>query len=124
MHSYRHTVSTNHTIDYTVQYDFAELKPDAGDIVALLDGASTKANITFFLAKVARLNEDRSEAHLIHLDIIEGTDNLYRLRPGKIWTENIDALIFPLDVVYDSSEKGYELRTSAEDIYKCVHGDN
>lgn len=104
--------------------DFVELKPDSGDIVALLDGASTEDNVTFFLAKVARLNEDRSEAHLLHLDKIDGADNLYRLRPGKVWTESVGALIFPVDVVYDSSEKGYELRTSAEDIYKCVHGGN
>lgn len=104
--------------------DFVELKPDSGDIVALLDGASTKANVIFFLAKVARLNEDRSEAHLLHLDKMDGADSLYRLRPGKVWTESVGALIFPLDVVYDSSEKGYELRTSAEDIYKCVHGGN
>lgn len=99
-----------------------ELMAQPGDIVALLDGTSTKDNIAFFLAKVARFTSDRSEAHLVHLELLDGSENLYRVRPGKIWTEPVNALVFPVDVVYNSTEKAYELRTSAEEIFRCVHG--
>ena len=102
--------------------DELELVPQAGDIVALLDPAATKTDISFFIAKVARYTKDRREAHLIHLGQVEGSDNLYVLKPGRVWTESLKALIFPIDIVYDSSKKAYELRTTPDCLYKYVHG--
>ena len=96
--------------------------PQTGDIVALLDPAASKTDISFFIAKVARYTKDRREAHLIHLGQVEGSDNLYVLKPGRVWTESLKALIFPIDIVYDSSKKAYELRTTPDCLYKYVHG--
>lgn len=96
------------------------LKPNVGDICALLDPISTPTNIHFFLCKVARYTDDREEAHLMHLEPVEDSENLYKLKPGRVWTESTRTLIFPIDIVYNSSENAYELRTSREDIYKCV----
>ena len=98
------------------------LRPNVGDICALLDPVSTADYIRFHLAKVARFNSDQSEAHLIHLRATDETESMFRLAPGKVWTENCDALLYPIDVVYNSSQQAYELRTRPVDIYNMVHG--
>ena len=99
-----------------------ELKPQVGDIVALLDSASTKESILFFLAKIARFTPDRSEAHLSQLVTVDDSDNMYVLKPSAVWKESVDSLVFPVDVVYNSSKRAYVLRTSPKDIYESVHG--
>ena len=100
------------------------LKPKQGDIVALLDPISTVNNIEFFLAKVARYSFDKSEVHLIHLQRLENEENMFRLKPGRVWTESTKSLIFPLDVVWNQNIKAYELRTLPEEIFETVHGKN
>ena len=100
------------------------LKPKQGDIVALLDPISTINNVEFFLAKVARYSFDKSEVHLIHLQRLESEENMFRLKPGRVWTESTKSLIFPVDVVWNHNIKAYELRTLAEEIYESVHGKN
>ena len=100
---------------------FNKLLPQIGDIVALLDGVSTKDSIHFFLAKIARYNKTRSEAHLSQLELVDNSDNMYVLKPNSVWVESVNALIFPIDILYNSSKHAYELRTSPEQIFKCVH---
>ncbi len=90
--------------------------------MALLDPISTVDNIEFFLAKVARYSLDQSEVHLIHLKRVENEQNMFRLTPGRVWTESSKSLIFPLDVVWNQNIKAYELRTLPEDIFESVHG--
>jgi len=90
--------------------------------VALLDPISDKDNIEFFLAKVARYSRDQSEVHLIHLERLENEENLFRLKPGRAWTESTKSLIFPLDCVWNPTVKAYELKTSAKEIFEVVHG--
>ena len=101
--------------------DVFEIRPKVNDICALLDPCSTAKNIDFFLAKVARFTPDESEAYLIHLDFVENSNNLYKVKPGKVWKESTSALVYPIDIVYNHSENAYQLRTSAEDIYQAVH---
>lgn len=108
--------------DISDSADEIDLKPVVGDVVALVDPIATEENVEFFLAKIARFTNDRKEAHLIHLERAEDSDNLYRLKPGKAWTESSRALIFPIDIVYNPSSKAYELRTSPQDIFNCVRG--
>ena len=97
------------------------LLPLVGDICALLDPASTASNIHIFVAKVARYTSDHTEVHLINLCEVEGSNTLYRLAPGKVWKESVASLIYPIDVIYNASDKTYELRTSPEEIYRLVH---
>ena len=51
---------------------------------------------------------------MIHLELVEGSDNLYVLKPGRVWTESLKAVIFQIDIVYDSSKKAYELRMTPD----------
>jgi hypothetical protein len=97
------------------------LLPLVGDICALVDPASTAGNIHIFVAKVARYTSDHTEVHLIHLREVEGSNKLYRLAPGKVWKESVASLIYPIDVIYNASDKAYELRTSPEEIYRLLH---
>ncbi len=102
--------------------DDFELLPMAGDICALLDSCSTKDNVEFFLAKIARYTQDKSEVHLIHMERLEDHENLYRLKPGRAWTESLKSIIFPVDCVWNQTSNAYELRTLPKDIFKAVHG--
>ena len=104
--------------------DDFELKPRPGDIVALLDPVSSEENVEFFLAKVARYSESRNEVHLIHLERLKDDEQFYRLKPGCAWTESAKSLIFPIDCVWNQTNKAYELRTLAKDIFHAVYGKN
>ena len=92
------------------------------DICCLLDPISTPDNIHIFLSKVARFTPDHSQAYLMHLEELPDSNNLYAFKPGKVWKENCKALIYPVDIVYNSSENAYELRTTKQAIYDSVHG--
>lgn len=98
-----------------------ELLPNVGDICALLDSASSSKNICFFLGKIARFSNERQDVHLMHLERVDDSGNLYRIKPGSVWKESVNSLVFPVDIVYNHTAEGYELRTSPEEIYKCVH---
>ncbi|XP_028394270.1 uncharacterized protein LOC114545159 [Dendronephthya gigantea] len=99
-----------------------ELLPAVGDIVALLDPVSTKNHISFFIAKVARFTQNKQQAHLISMELLPDSTNLYRLKPGRTWKESVKALVFPIDIVYNATSKAYELRTLSDDIFDIVHG--
>ena len=102
--------------------DEFEIRPQINDICALLDPASTADNIHFFIAKVARYTPGGKEAFLIYLEPVENSENLYKVKPGKVGREARNSLVYPLDIVYNRSESAYEVRTSVEDIYKSVKG--
>ena len=105
--------------------DEHEIKPKAGDIVALLDPISTEQNIEFFLAKIARYSQEcRTEVHLIHLERLSDDEPFYRLKPGRTWTESIKSVIFPIDCVWNRVNQAYELRTLAKDIFDAVYAKN
>ena len=102
--------------------DDFELKPRPGDIVALSDPVSSEENVEFFPAKIPRYSESRNEVYLIHLERLKDDEQFYRLKPGCAWTESTKSLIFPIDCVWNQTNKAYELRTLAKDIFHAVYG--
>ena len=117
--------NSNSSNDENSGDDEFELKPKAGDIVALLDPVSTKENIEFFLAKIARYSQEcRQEVHLIHLERLNDEEPFYRLKPGRAWTESIKSVIFPVDCVWSKTNEAYELRTLPKDIFDAVYAKN
>ena len=58
------------------------------------------------------------------MEPLEHEQNMFRLKPGRVWTESTKSLIFPLDDVWNQNIKAYELRTLPEEIFETVHGKN
>ena len=91
-----------------------------GDIVALLDGASSCAeDAAIFVGRVIKVSE--FEAQLMEFRCVDKSKKLYRAVVGRSWWESLDALIHPIDIVYDRKNELYELRSSPADIYRVVH---
>lgn len=90
------------------------------DICCLLDPVSTRDDIHIFVAKVVRFTADQSEAYLAHLEEVSDSNNLYVLTAGKVWKEKCSSLIYPVDIVYNTSEGAYELRTPKQAIFDIV----
>ena len=97
---------------------------EAGDIVALIEKQATPSNPLFLLGKVLRTYPKRREALLAHLAPVPNTKIKYVLTVGKdSWIESYDALIYPVDTVFDEGNNVYKLRTKPEEIYKAWKGD-
>ena len=92
------------------------------DICCFKDPVSTRNDIRVFVTKVVRLTADKSEAYLAELEQVPDSNNLYVLKAGKVWKENCNSLIHPVDIVFNASENAYELRTAKRDIFDIVHG--
>ena len=99
----------------------AESGPEVGDIVALIDGATTcLGDASIFLAKVIRFEENGMEALLMELRKIPGEESLYRAVAHSSWHESKNSLIFPVDVAWDKRRQVYELRSTIKEIYSAV----
>ena len=96
-----------------------EYLPVPGDFVSLVAANSTKNDPEVFVAKVLRLSEDQRTAYLAEFSEIE--QGKFKLSAGKSYTESVNALIFPIDVVYLHSNGVYELRTPKTDIHRQVN---
>ena len=93
---------------------------NVGDIVALLDGASSCAeDASIFVGRVMKVRE--FEAQLMEFRCVDESKRLYRALVGRSWWESLDALIHPIDIIYDRKNELYELRSSPADIYRVVH---
>ena len=80
---------------------------------------STRSRPKCFLAKLLRLSEDHKTAFLAEFSEME--DGKFKLNAGKCFREALNAVIYPVDVVYLHSNGLYELRTSKIDIHNQVH---
>lgn len=99
-----------------------DLIPENGDIVALVQDGSTRAAPKILLGKVLRVNCREQEVLLAHLE--ERGDSNYRLRVGQsTWMESIQALVYPVDVIFNNAEGTYSLRSSLLDIHQSVKQD-
>ena len=96
-----------------------EILPLPGDFVALVASDSTRSRPKCFLAKLLRLSEDHKTAFLAEFTEME--DGKFKLNAGKCFREALNAVIYPVDVVYLHSNGLYELRTSKIDIHNQVH---
>ena len=95
-----------------------EYIPLPGDFVALVAANSTDKSPEVFVAKVLRLSEDRKTAYLAEFS--ETEPEKFKLNAGKSYQEAVNALIFPIDLVYVHSNGIYELRTPKIDIHRQV----
>ena len=102
-----------------------KLVPQIGDICALLDPASTSPSDAYiFVAKVLRYTPDKARVCLQEMEKVPNSTHLYRIKCSSTWWENIECLSYPIDIVYNNSEKAYELRTPSEQIYNDVMGNH
>ena len=89
-----------------------------GDIIACVEKDSTVSQPRILLGKVLRTCSQRREVLLAYSELITNTRNKYRLKVGSsTWTESYDALIFPIDAVYDDQSALYTLRTKPRDSH-------
>ena len=89
------------------------------DIVALLDAASScPEDASIFVGRIIKVRE--FEAQLMELGYVDESKSLYRAVAGSSWWESLDALIHPIDIVYDRSNQLYELHSSPADIFRVV----
>ena len=104
-----------------VAYNPNKFRP--GDVCAVLDSVSTcKENAKFFLGRIVKFSDDRDEVLLLEFRQINDSEPFYKAEVDSSWWEPVDAIVFPLDIVFDASRGAYELRSSASDIYRAVFG--
>ena len=96
-----------------------EFLPAQGEFVALVAANSTETSPEVFVAKVLRLSEDRKTAYLSEFE--ETEPGKYKLNAGKSFKEAVNALIYPVDIVYLHTNGVYELRTPKIDVHRQVH---
>ena len=98
-----------------------ELLPQIGEICALLDPASTSDDDAYiFVAKVLRYTPDKKRVCLQEMQEVPDSEHLYRVKTSSMWWENVQCLTYAVDVVYNNSEKAYELRTNPAEIYNYI----
>ena len=83
--------------------------PAPGECVALVAASSTKSIPEVLVAKVLRLSDDK-KAYLLEFSELE--PGKYRPKPGKSYKEAVDALIYPIDIVFSYFNSVYEPKTS------------
>ena len=100
-------------------YGNIEVLPLPGEFVALVAANSSRSKPEVFLAKILRLSEDRKMAFLAEFSEVEA--GKFKLNAGKSYKEAVEALIYPVDVVYLHSNGLYELRTPKIDLHNQVY---
>ena len=101
-------------------FDNEETNPEVGSIVALVSEASTWKSPEIFLAKLLQYTDKGRKAVLGEMQLVEGTSHFYRLRPGYSWTENLEALVWPVDVEFRNKEQVYMLKTPLRELHRIV----
>lgn len=97
--------------------DAAALHRD--DIVALVESRSTPTQPRVLLGKVLRLKKRTAVLAWLQPTSMK---KKYRLCIGENkWTESVDALVHPIDIVYCQKTNLYTLRTPLVDIHNYVH---
>ena len=81
---------------------------------------STQSNPEVFVARLLQLSADHKIATLA--DFKELQPGKFKPDAGKSYQEAVNALIYPLDVVYSYLNGIYELRTPKIDIHNQVKG--
>ncbi len=94
---------------------------EIGDIVGMVSKGSTLREPKVLIGKVLRTDRRKREALLAYLQPIPHTRNHYRLKIGEeTWRESYQALVYPLDVVYEEQKDIYILRTPLQHIHTSV----
>jgi hypothetical protein len=91
-----------------------------GDMVGLVDSVSTCAeDAVVFVGRVVKIRAN--EVLLMEFRKVEGRETFYRAVVDSSWWENLNSIIYPIDIVYDSREQAYELRSTVAEIYDAVY---
>jgi hypothetical protein len=61
-----------------------------------------------------------AEDAVVFVGRVEGRETFYRAVVDSSWWENLDSIIYPIDIVYDSKQ-AYELRSTIAEIYDAVY---
>ena len=70
------------------------------------------------------LSEEKGSSACSPCSCAQHENQVYQLTVGKdSWIESYDALIYPVDTVFDEGNNVYKLRTKSEEIYKAWKGD-
>ena len=101
-------------------FDNKETNPEVRSIVALVSEASTWKSPEIFLAKLLQYTDKGRKAVLVKMQLVEGTSHFYRLRPGYSWTENVEALVWPVDAEFRNKEQVYMLKTPLRELHHIV----
>jgi len=93
-----------------------------GDIIAVVEEASTKERPQIILGKIIRLNSNKKEVLLAHMEpICKDGEVFYRLVVGTdTWSESFSALVHPIDVVFNREQNMYVLHSDPVDIHRVV----
>ena len=92
----------------------------AGYMVGLVDSVSTCAeDAVVFVGRVVKIRAN--EVLLMAFRKVEGREMFYRAVVDSSWWENLNSIIYPIDIVYDSKEQAYELRSTIAEIYDAVY---
>ncbi len=73
---------------------------------------------SFWFAKI--LNTNDVEAHLLELQLVPGSLNVYKANIRSTWTESI-SMLSAVDADYDSQTNLYTLRTLATDVLQLCN---
>ena len=88
-------------------------------MVGLVDSVSTCAeDAVVFVGRVVNIRAN--EVLLMAFCKVEGRETFYRAVVDSSWWENLDSIIYPIDIVYDSKQ-AYELRSTVAEIYDAVY---
>jgi hypothetical protein len=89
-------------------------------MVGLVDSVSTCAeDAVVFVGRVVKIRAN--EVLLMAFRKVEGRETFYRAVVDSSWWENLDSIIYPIDIVYDSREQAYELHSTVAEIYDAVY---
>jgi hypothetical protein len=89
-------------------------------MVGLVDSVSTCAeDAVVFVGRVVKIRAN--EVLLMAFRKVEGREMFYRAVVDSSWWENLNSIIYPIDIVYDSKEQAYELRSTIAEIYNAVY---
>ena len=74
--------------------------------------------------KKKKKSEEKGSSACSPCSCAQHENQVYQLTVGKdSWIESYDALIYPVDTVFDEGNNVYKLRTKPEEIYKAWKGD-
>ena len=93
--------------------------PIKDQIVALITNDSTLAVPNILVGKVIDVNYDEKTVLMAEM---EETDEsyTYKMKIGITFNESIEAVVHPIDCVYDADTNTYHLRTRKHEIHEAV----
>eukprot|EP00112_Aurelia_sp_Birch-Aquarium-sp1_P023727 Seg7187.3 transcript_id=Seg7187.3/GoldUCD/mRNA.D3Y31 product="hypothetical protein" protein_id=Seg7187.3/GoldUCD/D3Y31 len=93
--------------------------PFHDQVVAIVAQNSMYNQPAILLGKVLGFNMERKTVSLAELVNAGDPDN-YQMNIGRLWEEDLDKIVHPIDVAYVEGENIYVLRTPRREIHQFV----